>query len=66
MEVLELLAQDLSNAEIGRRLCVSARTVEHHVTAILARLGLGSRGEAAERARAAGWLAQDGGGAGPR
>jgi len=66
MEVLALVARGLSNAEIGRRLCVSARTVEHHVAAILTRLSLASRREAAEHARAAGWLGQDGDGAAPR
>src|SRR5690606_21243272 len=39
-EVLELLAEGLQNAEIGRRLFVSAKTVDHHVSSILAKLGV--------------------------
>ncbi|MGW3097574.1 LuxR C-terminal-related transcriptional regulator [Streptomyces sp. NPDC001102] len=39
-EVLELMAQGRSNAAIGRRLEVSAGTVEKHVAAIFGKLGL--------------------------
>ncbi len=39
-EVLELMAEGRSNSGIGRRLQVSERTVEKHVQAILAKLGL--------------------------
>ena len=46
-DVLPLLAEGLSNAEIGKRLYISAKTAEHHVGAILAKLGLRSRAEAA-------------------
>lgn len=49
LEVLELLAQGLTNAELAERLYVSRRTAEHHVEAILAKLGVSSRREAARR-----------------
>ena len=51
MEVLELLAEGLSNREIGRRLFLSTRTVDHHVSALLQKLGAGSRARAAALAR---------------
>jgi DNA-binding NarL/FixJ family response regulator len=46
-ELLPLLAEGLSNAEIGGRLYISPRTAEHHVASILSKLGLRSRAEAA-------------------
>lgn len=46
-EVLELISRGLSNREIASRLVVSAKTVEHHVTRILGKLGLRNRAEAA-------------------
>jgi DNA-binding CsgD family transcriptional regulator/tetratricopeptide (TPR) repeat protein len=47
LEVLALLGADLRNAEIAARLHISEKTVDHHVSAILAKLGVRSRHEAA-------------------
>lgn len=51
LEVLSLVAQNLSNAAIAQRLFLSSKTVDHHASAILAKLGIGSRREAADAAR---------------
>jgi len=51
LEVLALLAENLSNAAIARRLCLSTKTVDHHASAILTKLGIASRREAADAAR---------------
>jgi DNA-binding CsgD family transcriptional regulator len=50
-DVLALLAEGLSNAEIAARLSLSAKTVDHHVSAVLGKLGVASRGQAAAAAR---------------
>lgn len=57
-EVLELLAEDLTDGEIADRLFISTRTVNHHVSAVLGKLGVSSRHEAADRAHTLGLLTQ--------
>jgi DNA-binding CsgD family transcriptional regulator len=49
-EVLELVAEGLTNAEIAGRLFITEKTVGHHVSKILGKLGVGSRYEAAKLA----------------
>ena len=49
-EVLDLVAEGLTNAEIAARLHISEKTVGHHVSSILGKLGVGSRYEAAKLA----------------
>jgi DNA-binding CsgD family transcriptional regulator len=47
VEVLRLLGEGLTNAEVASRLYISAKTAGHHVSSILAKLHLRSRAEAA-------------------
>jgi DNA-binding NarL/FixJ family response regulator len=51
-EILELLAQGLSNKEIGQRLFLAEKTVKHYMTNILQKLQVRNRVEAALLARA--------------
>lgn len=54
VDVAELVAEGLTNADIADRLVVSRRTVDHHVSAVLSKLGVASRQEVAEALAAAG------------
>jgi len=54
VEVVRLLAQGLSNAEIAAQLVLSVRTVDSHVAAVLDKLDARTRRDAASRARALG------------
>jgi DNA-binding CsgD family transcriptional regulator/tetratricopeptide (TPR) repeat protein len=48
--VLELLKEGLQNKEIGSRLFISAKTVDHHISAILFKLDVDSRTKAVPEA----------------
>ena len=47
LEVLRLVGKGMSNNEIGNRLYISPKTVDHHISTILSKLNLHSRYEAA-------------------
>jgi DNA-binding NarL/FixJ family response regulator len=51
IEILALLPVGLRNVDIAARLHISPKTVDHHVSAILGKLGVRSRREAAEWAQ---------------
>jgi DNA-binding CsgD family transcriptional regulator len=59
-DVLAELARGSTNHEIAQTLHLSERTVAHHVSAILAKLGAPSRMTAVDTARRAGLVPQDG------
>ncbi|GHO90428.1 hypothetical protein KSF_004760 [Reticulibacter mediterranei] len=50
LEVLQLMVEGLSNAEIASRLITSPKTIESHVSAVLAKLGVNSRAQAVRAA----------------
>ncbi len=56
LEVLELVAARLSNAEIAERLVISEHTVKNHMKSILSKLHLHNRHQAAAYGIARGWL----------
>ena len=55
-EILAMLARNLGNPEIAARLFVSRKTIEHHVSAILGKLGVSSREDAVALAITKGWI----------
>jgi DNA-binding CsgD family transcriptional regulator len=50
-EVLELICERKTNTQIARALFISARTVDHHVSSVLAKLGVETREAAADMSR---------------
>ncbi len=61
MAVLELMCRGLRNAEIAARLHRSVRTIDHHVAAVLSKLGVETRLEAVRLAEREGWVPLSGG-----
>ena len=59
LEVLALVTEGLHNAEIAERLFLSGKTVDHHVSAILRKLGVRTRGQASAEAMRLGLPGQD-------
>ena len=56
LEILQLIAEGLSNQEIGSQLYLSLNTVKAHTRNIYGKLGVNSRMQAAARAKALGIL----------
>ena len=54
VEVLGLVSEGLTDAEVAQRLFISRRTAEHHVSSILAKVGASSRRELADLGSASG------------
>ena len=56
LEVLELVARGMSNAEIAERLEISRQTVKNHLTVVMRSLGARRRGQAVAAAMRLGWI----------
>ncbi|HEY2266374.1 MAG TPA: helix-turn-helix transcriptional regulator, partial [Streptosporangiaceae bacterium] len=52
-EVLDLICAEHTNAEIAAKLFLSVKTVDHHVSAVLAKLGVPTRAAARRVAQSA-------------
>ena len=60
VDVVRLAAEGLRNAEIAERLFVTAKTVDHHLSSAMGKLGVHSRHEAAREAGRLGLLDKSG------
>ncbi len=58
VDVVRLLADGLTNAELAQKLFLSVKTVDHHVSAILGKFEVSTRRDAVRRAREAGLLSE--------
>ena len=57
--MLALVAEGLRNAEIAERLVLAEKTIDHHVSAVLRKLGVRTRGQASAEAVKLGLIGQD-------
>ena len=55
-EILLLAARGLSNREIAAKLHISEATVKRHLANVYEKMGVGSRGEASQKALSEGWI----------
>lgn len=60
LDVLKLVGQGLSNKQIGKKLFISDRTVQAHLSNIFSKLGVSSRTEAVMHAVRKGWIVTGG------
>ena len=60
LEVLQLLAQGVSNQEIAQELVIALDTVKRHVSHIFSKLGVQNRVQAVRQARELGLLDKEG------
>jgi DNA-binding NarL/FixJ family response regulator len=58
LEVVHLMADGLTNPEVAAQLFVSVKTVEHHVGAVLSKLGARNRAAAVGEARRLGYVSE--------
>ena len=59
LQVLGLVAQGLRSADVAERLFLAEKTVDHHVSAILRKLGVGTRRQASAEAVRLGLTGRD-------
>ena len=59
-DVLDRLLSGMANSEIAQDLVISPKTVEHHVSSVLAKLGVADRRSAVDKARSTGARTVDG------